>query len=317
LGHFGRSKNSDEALNYQPLFSDKIMINDELKTYFEKADKFRVLETDEQYMVQYSTTESREKDRLFIKDHMLMFVLQGNLSVATPNYLYKLEASEAIFVKKGSVIVCEKLKVGNVLECLIIFLRDDFLSDFISANKQMISPSELLDVKSLGAYQFYIDEWMDNYVSSASSYFNLSFAPSPELLIHKFEELLLILISGQERSYFMSFLRDCLTSDEELSLDSIIHTNMFRSLNVDNLADLSNLSLSQFKREFKKKYNDSPANWLRKKRLEFSSQLLITTTKNINEICFESGFNNTAHFCQLFQKQYQISPLKYRQKMPD
>lgn len=290
------------------------MISEELKLYFDKADNYKVMKTDQQSIVHYSIRESKEKDRLFIKDHMLMFILKGNQGLLTPNYFYKLEAGEAIFVKKGSIIVCEKLKHGNTLECILVFLTDEFLSEFISQYRQLISPSELLDINSMGAYQFYLDQWMNAYITSVSSYFKLSPTPVSELLKHKFEELLILLVTGQERSYFMSFLKECLVK-ENSSIDVVINANVYRSLNIDHLAYLSNLSLSQFKREFKKKYKDSPANWLRKKRLERSSKLLLTTNKNINEICFESGFNNASHFCQLFNKQYQISPLKYRQKM--
>ncbi|WP_299260568.1 helix-turn-helix transcriptional regulator [uncultured Aquimarina sp.] len=292
------------------------MINKELKIYFEKADEYKVLETNNQFLIQYSVAESKERDRIFIKDHMLMFVLRGNLGVATPNYFYKLEAGEAIFVKKGSIIVCEKLKHGDQLECMLGLLTDDFLKDFMSKNKRMISPSELFDVKSLGAYQFFMDKWMDAYINSVLPYFDLTTSPPVnELIFHKFEELLLLLVSGQERSYFMSFLKECLAG-EGSQLDEVIQTNMYTSLNVDHLAHLANLSLSQFKREFKKRYKDSPAHWLRTKRLEYASHLLITTNKNINEICYDSGFNNTSHFCRLFQENYNTSPLKFRQQVP-
>jgi len=259
--------------------------------------------------------DSNERDRLFIKDHMLMFVLQGNQGVVTPNYFYKLEAGEAIFVKKGSIIVCEKLRHGDTLECMLVFLTDDFLADFMNEHKQMISPSELFDVKALGAYQFFMDKWMNAYITSVLSYFQLSASPPVgELILHKFEELLLLLISGQEKSYFMSFLKECLV-EESSSLDKVVQTNMYTSLNLDHLAHLANLSLSQFKREFKKRYKDSPAHWFRTKRLEYASHLLMTTDKNINEICYESGFNNASHFCRLFHENYKMSPLKYRQKL--
>ncbi len=292
------------------------MIGEELIKYFEKANEYLVLETGEQFLVHYSVTNSKERDRLFIKDHMLLFVLQGNLGVVTPNYSYKLEEGEAIFVKKGSIIVCEKLLHGNKLECILVFLTDDFLKKFMNQHKKMILPCELLDVKAIGAYQFFMDKWMDAYINSVLPYFELSASlPIKELLSHKFEELLLLLISGQERSYFMSFLKDCLV-EEHSSLDNVVKTNMYTSLNVNHLAYLSNLSLSQFKREFKKKYKDSPAHWLRSKRLEYASHLLMTTDKNINEICYKAGFNNTSHFCRLFQENYKMSPLKFRKRIP-
>jgi len=290
------------------------MISEELTTYFNKADNFKMLKSDQQSIVQYSMKDYDYMDKLYIKDHMLMFVIEGNQAVITPNFLYKLESGEAIFVKKGSIILCEKLKKDSKLQCVLFFFTDEYLSKFIKNYREMLAPSELLNIDSINAYQFCLDSWMKSYLNSVSSYFEITPEPVAILIQKKIEELLLLLITGQERSYFMSFLKECL-KDEHSSIETVVNTNMYRNLNVDHLAHLSNLSLSQFKREFNYKYNDSPASWLRKKRLEKSTKLLLTTNLNINEICYDSGFNNVSHFCKLFQKHYQISPLKYRGKL--
>ena len=155
---------------------------------------------------------------------------------------------------------------------------------------------------------------MQSYLNSVEVLFDLPGSGGTEALItHKFRELLLLLISGQERTYFMSFLRDCL-SKKNSPLDRVVENNVYSGLSMEHLANLANLSTSQFKREFKKRYHDPPAKWLRIRRLEYAVSLLVNTDKNINEICQESGFNNTSHFCRIFTKAHALSPLKFRQR---
>ncbi|BAX81959.1 helix-turn-helix domain-containing protein [Labilibaculum antarcticum] len=292
------------------------MISEELKAYFERSEVCKILESDQQYIVYYSNTNQEELEKFFIGEHTLMFILKGNKGVVTPNHYYQIEEGEAIFIKKGSILINEKLIQGNQNSGIFIFLKEEFIVEFVDKYQHMLHSSEAMDIKTWGAYQYHMDSWMQVYISSLISYFQVLPLPAPELLSNKLNELLLVLILGQERTYFISFLREILMVRQS-AIDTVLQSNIYRNLNVDHLAFLSNKSLSQFKREFKKKYNDSPANWIRIKRLEYSSHLLISTDKSVNDICWESGFSNVSHFCQLFQKQYGTSPLKYRNVIRD
>jgi len=39
---------------------------------------------------------------------------------------------------------------------------------------------------------------------------------------------------------------------------------------------------------------------------------LLTTDKNISEIAYEVGFGSSNYFIRLFQKEFNISPLKFK-----
>jgi len=78
------------------------------------------------------------------------------------------------------------------------------------------------------------------------------------------------------------------------------------------LAKLSNLSLSSFKREFKKTYNDSPQSYINTKRLKKAQTLLLNTNLAIGEIAFDIGFNNPQCFTHLFTKNTGIAPSDFR-----
>lgn len=47
-------------------------------------------------------------------------------------------------------------------------------------------------------------------------------------------------------------------------------------------------------------------------KLEDSKKLLNSTNLSVSEIAFESGFNDTSYFIQLFKEKFGLSPLQYR-----
>ena len=65
-------------------------------------------------------------------------------------------------------------------------------------------------------------------------------------------------------------------------------------------------------RAFRKYLNMTPMTYINAKRLNYAANLLRHSDKEIIDIAYESGFQSVSHFYQLFKKEYQISPLMYR-----
>ena len=89
----------------------------------------------------------------------------------------------------------------------------------------------------------------------------------------------------------------------------------FRISLLAELATLSGQSLSSFKREFQKIYNDTPANFIRTKRLQEAQKLLQISTLSISEIGYQVGFKDLSHFSKVFKKHIGISPAEYRARI--
>lgn len=70
--------------------------------------------------------------------------------------------------------------------------------------------------------------------------------------------------------------------------------------------------MSSFKREFAKLYNDSPANYIKTKKLEKAAELLLVSDQRITEIAFDCGFNDLANFTKSFNDKYNTTPTNYR-----
>ena len=89
--------------------------------------------------------------------------------------------------------------------------------------------------------------------------------------------------------------------------------NFASNMKLEEFAQLCNMSLSSFKRAFSKIYGDSPGKWLLKRKLHLAQNLLRHTDKNVNEIAFQCGFESTSHFIRVFKKQFESTPLKFRE----
>jgi len=85
--------------------------------------------------------------------------------------------------------------------------------------------------------------------------------------------------------------------------------------NLNQYAQLALMSLSTFKREFKKAFNEVPSQWITKNRLRLAAQLLENTSLSVSDVGFECGFENQTHFSRVFKEKMKVSPLQFRLKL--
>lgn len=80
------------------------------------------------------------------------------------------------------------------------------------------------------------------------------------------------------------------------------------------MLELANCSRGHLCFCLKKYYNTNPTDFINDIRLSYIGKELITTTKSVAEISFESGINNIGHMYKLFKKKYGVTPVSYRKK---
>ena len=98
------------------------------------------------------------------------------------------------------------------------------------------------------------------------------------------------------------------------NFEQIIYANIFKEVSIEELASMSNRSLTSFKKEFKRHFIEPPHRWFIRQRLIHSRLLLVSTSKSISEIGNECAFPNTSHFIKLFKKEYGYTPAIYRHR---
>ena len=84
------------------------------------------------------------------------------------------------------------------------------------------------------------------------------------------------------------------------------------NLKMDELGDEVKLSRVQLYRRVKALTGQSPVELLRQMRLQRAYALLQSTTKTVNEIAYEVGFNTPGYFSKCFREQYGKYPTDLR-----
>ncbi|MFT3705287.1 MAG: AraC family transcriptional regulator [Agriterribacter sp.] len=157
------------------------------------------------------------------------------------------------------------------------------------------------------------DFLIQKYIEGLLFYFENPSLVNDEILILKLKEIILLLSQTQDAETIRVILSQ-LFSPIVYTFKQIIEANLFLQVSVEDLAQKTNLSASSFKREFKKLYDDSPANYIKTKRLEKSAELLTVSDQRIKDIAFDCGFNDLANFTKSFHDKYKVTPTNYRLK---
>jgi len=129
-----------------------------------------------------------------------------------------------------------------------------------------------------------------------------------QLKLKEFIQLLLYSMDSKAVSDIMFNL----FNQRTIAFKETIKAHIFSDLRIKDLAVLTNQSLASFKREFKKHFDDSPANYIKQERLRHAAELLLITNDRITEIAYECQFHDPAHFSTCFKEKYGMSPKEYR-----
>lgn len=99
-------------------------------------------------------------------------------------------------------------------------------------------------------------------------------------------------------------------------LISYIESHLEEPLSLNDLADLTNYSISHIARVFKEETNDTLNHYILEKRLQ-KARYLLDSSIPITEIAQMTGFNSYSYFYRAFKKAYKVSPETWRKRVTD
>ena len=156
-----------------------------------------------------------------------------------------------------------------------------------------------------------IDILLENYKNTLLHYFSFPSLFDEEMQLLKIKELLLIL-SKTESAPTVQHLIASLFSPQDYDFREVIENNIYATLSIPEMTVLCGMSPTTFKRKFSELYQDSPAEYIRKRKLERATQLLKSGNLRISDIVFDCGFESVSSFNRAFKKQYKVSPTAFR-----
>lgn len=239
----------------------------------------------------------------------LVHVVTGKKTWHTTDGSFAAEAGQTLYFKKGAAIVEQFFNEEFCL--LLFFIPDDFIKNVVvEYAADLYKPHNTINATQ-STIRVENDAALTIFFNSMMSYFSKVEKPSEALLKLKLKELILNILVSPKNPAISNYF--CKVAERKTpSLSEIMELNFRYNLSLDNYAELCNRSLSSFKRDFQKIYNETPGRWLLNKRLDYSALLLKNDNKNISQVVFECGFEDLSHFSRAFKARFGVSPSTYR-----
>ena len=98
-----------------------------------------------------------------------------------------------------------------------------------------------------------------------------------------------------------------------LKVKQYINDHYSEDLNLKDMAELVGMSPVSFSRFFRVRTSRTLSEYIADIRLGYAARLLVDTSKNVSEICYECGFNNLSNFNRQFKAKRGRTPREFRQ----
>lgn len=99
-----------------------------------------------------------------------------------------------------------------------------------------------------------------------------------------------------------------------LNAQQLIENNPTGNFTVDEICNKFNMVRRTFERRFKKCTGNSVLEYVQRVKVEYAKKHLEAGRKTVNEIIYETGYNDIDAFRKVFKKITDLSPIDYRKK---
>jgi AraC-like DNA-binding protein len=246
---------------------------------------------------------------VFQNEACFIYVNEGEVSYVSPTDLVSIQKAESVLLKCGNYFTTfiEKLPF-DTCEVFAIHLYPEFLkelykNDFPTFIKPAADKPYIRKIRE--------QDVITHFIQSLDFYFENPSLVTDELLKLKFKELILLLLQTENAENIVTLFSH-LFNPRQANLVEVVQTHLYTPISVADLAALAGRSLSTFKRDFEAQFNDTPANYIKEKKLEKAMELIQSTALSVSEICYEVGFQDTSHFTKAFKQKYKQAPSEYR-----
>lgn len=271
---------------------------------------FNRLEIGDFLFAEYTCPLEAKLFEVWSEQDYLVHVVSGRKTWHTSDGSWTVADGETLFFKKGAAIVEQHFETDFCV--MIFFVPDSLARDVVSSHLNDLGarPNALPDSRT--ALPVADDVGLRGFFESMKSYFSGRERPTEPLLRLKLRELILGILLSRSNPELAGYLRS-LGEGDGPSLQSIMETNFRYRLSLEEFARLCHRSLSTFKRDFRKHFDEAPGRWLLQRRLDYAAaRLRGNPGKTVTEIVFDSGFEDVSHFNKAFKEKFGTPPTAFR-----
>jgi len=279
-------------------------------TVLSNPSYYRQLRCGEALITMYNCPLETKFEDAWSQHNYIIYVKEGRKIWHTSHGSYDLQEGSCVLVRKGACIVEQFFDTPFCL--IVFFVPDDFICQVL---KSKTSPMYRSGEKYQPVIPIETTETIKAFFQSMMPYFETNHHPDQALLELKFRELILAIADHPANGGLLSYFSSLMQEPQAVSLQRIMDDNFCYNLKLEQFAQLSNRSLSAFKRDFQKQFQTTPGKWLLEKRLHHANYLLTHLGKTVSEASFESGFENPSHFSRSFRQYFGVTPASVKQQI--
>lgn len=238
-----------------------------------------------------------------------MFVNKGEFSVRTPDEFISFNKDKGLLAKCFDYFFetsKQQRERNDSIEVVGVLLYPSIVEELFQFD--VTHSTHTVDYNIT---QVQIDGLLNNFKDSINMLLDNPELADETLIKTKLKEFVLLVSKTQNAPSQLDFLSAMFKKDHSKFKKTILN-NLYSNLSIDEFAYLSGMSLSTFKRMFKKVFKDSPKKYIAKMKLEKASKLLASKEHRISDIAYDCGFETISTFNRAFKTYFGKSPTEYR-----
>ena len=243
-----------------------------------------------------------------------LYVMEGEYTSMAEHGRLHVKTEEAVLMKCGNYLgkMSGTSSDGEYQAVAVHFYPSVLLKVYDGQVPQFLKrASDIIHDEGHGKLKS--DELIHRYIDSILFYFDNPHLVNEEILMLKLKEIILLLNQTKNAPHIKAILGN-LFNPTTYSFREVIHAHLYSDNSIPELASLTHMSVSSFKREFNRVFSTSPAAYIMNKKLERAAELLSISDSRLSDVAFDCGFKNLSHFSKAFKKRFGVTPSLYKKE---
>ncbi|KEO75436.1 helix-turn-helix transcriptional regulator [Anditalea andensis] len=264
-------------------------------------------------LTNYISQKPAQRSKIVLSCNFINFLERGEKVLHYANKATVVKDSHFAILSSNNCLMTEKLSVDKEYRSTLFFFNNVHLTSFFIKYDSLIKGVSLQQEKHEEPFLVFIkDEFIVNYIVSLKIIQKKSSLISTQILQLKFEELMLHLLEKYPQQ-ILSFKTRTQEGYSDVEIRKAVEKNITNNLTLSELAFLCHTSVSTFKRKFVKLYGINPSQYILQRKMEIAASLLLQN-ENPSEVFHKVGYESHSSFSQSFKQVYGISPKQFQQK---
>ena len=267
----------------------------------------------------FETHEIADKVSLEFDSPILASMLTGKKimhldDVSSFNFL----PGESVVLPRGKKMIIDfpEASANNPTQCLALTIDPDKIKEVVNSfNENTIIDLEENGTWCLEGNSFHLtnNNGIQQLVGRLIYLFTEGHKSKNVFIDFTLKELIIRILQTKARASLIGNMMNSNINDNRIAFAiNYIKEHLTENISIDKLVAKTCLSKSYFFKVFKNTLGVSPIDYLTSERIKFSKELMKSTTYQVAEIAYKSGFSSPSYFSKQFKRQEQITPGKFK-----